>query len=209
MRHALLVSLSSLFVACGPAHLGGSIDGDGVGGARDAFYDTVGVDLGPLGEYELLIVLVTDFADGCEVFEEISNTLEPACDERCDDYLDIAETYHLRSDRFWSTTFSVNTSDGVDRTFDYDTDLGDGEFTTSFSGWDGAPLQDAAACEEACEDGDLLAPEVDDGDDGELELEEDGDLIRGRFDVSFGGDDGLSGSFAAHPCDMGDWVPFF
>lgn len=205
MQNLVFLSL----VGCGPAALHGAIDGEPVGGARDAFYDTVGVDLGPLGEYELLIVMLTDFADGCEVIEELSEAGGPGCDERCEDVVDVAEDHGLRGDRFWSTTFSVNTSDGVDREFDYDSDLSDGEFTASFSAWEGAPLQDPAICEDSCEDGELLVADTEDGEKGELELAQDGEILRGRFDVGFGGDDGARGSFAARPCDMAEWTDIF
>lgn len=205
MRHLVLLSL----VGCGPASLHGTIDGERVGGARDAFYDTVGVDLGPLGEYELLVVMLTDFADGCEVIEAFAEANEPSCEERCEEILGISEDFRLGGDRFWGTTFSVNTSDGIDGRFEHDGDLGEGEFTSSFSLWDGEPLRDADACEDACEDGELLVADVENGEDGELELEQDGDVIVGRFDVSYGGDEGMKGSFVAQPCDMGEWLELF
>lgn len=198
-------TLLCLVAACGPAHLGGTVDGEPVGGARDAFYDSLSVDLGPLS-YDAHVVVITNFADGCEVFEEFTETFEPNCEERCEAYLEIAETYHLRGESLWSATLYANTSDGVDAEFDLDPAVGDGEFSASFAIWDGEPLQDVDACEEACKDNELLESDVEDGEDGVLTLEEGDELLRGRFEVDFGGDDAVSGSFAARPCDMENWI---
>jgi hypothetical protein len=129
---------------------------------------------------------------------------EFGCDDVCEEYVALAEEHGL-SDDHWTTLLSVNTTDGRSDTFELDQDLQEGEFVASFNGYDTAPLHDPGQCEDTCEDGDLLVPEVDQGQDGELELEEDGDLLRGRFGLSFGGDDGLDGRFVAEPCDMADW----
>ena len=57
------------------------------------------------------------------------------------------------------------------------------------------------------EENDLLDPEVDDGEDGDLELfGEDDDHLKGRFEIDMGGDDALKGRFTAEHCDMSDWV---
>ncbi|MEQ1505663.1 MAG: hypothetical protein ABMB14_25745 [Myxococcota bacterium] len=193
--------------ACGPAHLGGQIDGEPVGGARDAFFDTLSVNLGPLGDYEATVVVVTDFPTACDVYDDLASTFELSCDALCDEYLDLAETYHLRQETYWSTIFTVNTSDEEVGTFDYDPAVGEGEFSTAFYRYDGTDLFDADACEDACEDGELLQAEDEQGEDGELEIDRaDSELIHGRFDVDFGGDDRLSGGFSARPCDTSDWL---
>src|SRR5690349_20691916 len=99
--------------ACGPNHLGGQIDGDGVGGARSAIYDTLKVEFGPI-KYEAMVVIVTDFADACEVYEDIAEAFQPTCDDLCEEYIEIADERNLHADRYWSTTFTINTSEGVD-----------------------------------------------------------------------------------------------
>ncbi len=208
MKH---LNLSFLLVtslaACGPASVGGSVDGERVGGARDAFYDTLRLDFGPFGELEYLVVMVTDFDEGCAVFEEFFDIVEFSCDDLCDEYVDVAEQYRLDA-RQWSLALVVNTSDGIDGAFDLDDELGDGEFTASFTSWDTAPLRDPTTCEEACEDGELLDSDVDQGEGGTLELAEDEDRIKGRFELELGGDDRLDGSFTATECDMADWLFF-
>jgi hypothetical protein len=205
---AALAALAA--TGCSPANVGGEIDGERIGGARDAIYDTLGVDFGPFGEYELLVVILTDFSDACETYDAFYDAAgdEWDCDDRCERYLEIADEHHL-GDAHWATVLSVNTSDGTTGEFDHDVELGEGEFSSEFNAYDTEPLHDAAACEAACEDGDLLAPDTDDSEDGTLELEERDEAIGGRFEVSFGGDDGLDGGFTARPCDMGDWLwPF-
>jgi hypothetical protein len=204
MKH---VTLPLLLAACGPASVGGRVDGERVGGARDAFYDRLSLDFGPFGELEYLVVMLTDFDEGCAVFEEFFDIVEFSCDDLCDDYVAVADEYRL-DDRQWSLAFVVNTSDGVDGAFDLDGRLGDGEFTASFSSWDTGPLRDPGTCEAACEDEDLLDSDVDTGEDGTLELEQDGDRLGGRFALDLGGEDRLEGSFTATECDMADWLFF-
>ena len=209
IRHTPFLCLPLLLLAaCGPASVSGRVDGEGVGGASDAFYDEIRIDFGPFGELEYLVVMVSDFAPGCDIFEDFFTTIEPTCDDLCDEYIGYAEEYHLGRDDYWSLAFVVNVSDGIDDVFDFDEDLGDSEFTASFSSWDTRPLHDPAECEDACEDRDLLEAEVDEGKDGELELADEGDRIRGRFDLQLGGDDALKGSFSAHACDMEEWIWF-
>jgi hypothetical protein len=200
-----LVGLGGL-AGCGPVRVGGQIDGEGIGGARDAIWDTLSVEFGPFS-YELTTIVLTDFPDACGTYGAFLEAArsEFGCDDVCEEYLGLAEERGLSHDAYWSTVLAVNTSEGQVGTFDLDAELGEGEFDVSFNDYDAVPLHDPGACEAACEAGELLVPEAEAGQDGELELEVDEDLLLGRFTVSFGGDDGLDGRFVAEPCDMGDW----
>jgi hypothetical protein len=202
------VSLLVVLAACSPASVRGQVDGEGVGGARDAIWDELSIDLGPLGEYSVTAVILTDFPEACAVFEGFyEDAFQLSCDDVCDEYLELAQTYDLDREAYWSLSLSINTSDGFEGTFDFDRELGDDEFVADYSAWDATPLQDAGVCEDTCEDGDLLDPDTDEGEDGTLELEgiDDEDVLRGQFETSFGGEDGLQGSFRATRCDMSEW----
>jgi hypothetical protein len=205
VRTSLGLSLA-LLAGCSPVRVGGQIDGEGIGGARDAIWDTLSVELGPLS-YEVTTIVVTDFPDACATYRAFFEAArsEFGCEDVCEEYVGVAEERGLTRDAYWATLLVVNTSDGRSGTFDLDADLQQGEFEATFNGYDGAPLQEPAACEDTCEDGELLVPDTEAGEDGELELEADGDLLRGQFTLSFGGDDGLDGRFVAEPCDMGEW----
>lgn len=197
-------------VGCGPVRVGGSIDGEGVGGAKDAIWDKLSLAFGPFA-YELTVVVVTDFPDACGTYGHFLEVGREAfgCDDVCESYVALADERGLHREAYWSTVLSINTSEGQTGTFDHDAGLQEGEFDAAFNDYDAAPLRDLGACEDACEDGDLLVPEVEGAKGGQLELEADGDLLVGRFEVSFGGEDGLDGRFVAEPCDMTEWVwPF-
>lgn len=196
----------AIAAGCGPARLSGQIDGDPVGGARDAYFDTIEISIPFLGSFDYQVIVLTDFPDGCETVSDVSDAYDFGCDEICDELVPVAEEHGLREDEYWTTTLVANVSDGVDGMFDYDQELNEAEFTASFSTWDTRAIHDQAACEEACLDGDLLAATGEDGEDGELELElsDDGEVLAGRFDVDFGGDDQLSGRFNATACDTRD-----
>lgn len=205
---SLAFALAATAVGCGPARVGGSIDGDHVGGARDAIYDRVSVDLGFLGDYEVTILILTDFPDACATYESFYDDAIDTCDNVCESYTVLAEELHLNQESYWSTVITVNTSDGTDGEFDYDADIGEGEFAAGFFAYDAVPLRDAGDCEDTCNDGELLVPDIDDGESGELELTEHDDQITGKFDVAFGGEDRVGGTFNASPCDMSDWGVF-
>ena len=194
--------------ACGPASVSGSVDGERVGGARDAFYDELVIDLGPLGEFTFVAVFVSDIPDACQVFEEVFETIEPVCDDRCDEYIDIADTFGLGHDEYWALAMVFSADGSIDGEYDYDADLSEDEFTAAISRYDTSVLQDAGTCEDACEDGELLLPDDEDGNSGVAELERDGDELKGSFDIDLGGDDRLKGSFRATECDITDWFFF-
>jgi hypothetical protein len=102
--------------------------------------------------------------------------------------------------------FTVNASDAVNADFTYDTDLQPGDFTLAFSSWNSAPFHDTTSCRSTCEDGNLFVSDDTEGSAGTLSLEEDGDVISGKFDVDLSDGGQVGGAFAAHPCDMGAWI---
>lgn len=210
MTRSLLVALTLCLGACSPASVRGQIDGDNVGGARSAFFDTVDFDFGVLGSIEYVVVAITDLPNGCDVLEDLYTTVEPTCDDVCDAYIDIVEDNKIKQDDYFILWMVANTEDGDEGEFDFDEELGDEEFTASYSAFDAAPLYDAGDCEDECEDGDLLDADIEDGKDGTLVIKKsDSDVVIGNFDVDFGGDDRLTGSFKAEECDMSDWIWFF
>lgn len=204
-----MILLATLF-ACAPVRVGGIVDGEPVRGASDAIFDTVDVDYGWFGSWRGTIVLLTEFPDACEVYEALYDVEPTSCDDLCEEYIEVVEAHGLRADHYWSTVIAINTASGEEGTFDLDQDLGDEEFALGLYDYDNVPLQGADACEEACKDEDLLVPDIEEGEDGELEIDRaDHDVVQGRFEVEFGGDDRLDGAFSARPCDMDDWTGLY
>lgn len=199
---------AALLAGCGPASVSGMVDGDRIGGAVDAIYDTIEVDLGALGEVNVMLLIVSDIPDSCQVFEEFYEDLNLSCEELCDNYVDTAEQYLGRKD-YWALNLSLVSNGSFEDVYDYEegSTLEDEEFQLAFYKYDAEPLYDDDSCEDACEDQDLLEPDQENGNSGELEIvEQDGDLVRGRFEVDMGGDEGLRGSFTATECDMVEWL---
>jgi len=203
--------LAALAAGCDNARLSGEVDGEGVHGARDAFYDTLDISIPFIGSYKQLTVMLTDFPDGCAVFDDMFAAVEPGdCDSTCDAVLKQADEHGLDGDEYWNNTFQVNVSDGVDGDFDYDTDLESGHFVSTFQERDTAPFHDHDACVDACKDGTLFATHDTNGSQGTMTLEQqDGDdVISGDFDLDLDDGGSLSGGFAATHCDMGSWSIF-
>lgn len=199
----------ALTTACGPASVSGVVDGDRIGGARDAIYDTLELDFGVFGEVNAMAIIVTDFPNSCEVFEAFFETIEPDCDDRCDEYRGIAEEF-LGGRDYWALSLVLISGGSYEDTYDYEPDqIGEDEFQLVFNKYDTEPLYEASTCEDACEDAELLVPDVENGNGGELEiLVEDGDIVKGRFDVDMGGEEDLRGSFTATECNMAEWLPW-
>lgn len=205
-RWAATIALAAL-MGCGPASVGGRVDGAPVGGARDAVWDEVEIDLGPLGEWSYTTVLVSDIPDSCTVLEELGEAFEFSCEERCEEYLEVVERYRLHKDSYYTLSLEIDTTDGFEGIFPHDDNVGEGEFKATFTRWDVAVLSDPEACEEACREGELFESDSELANSGELELGGiDRDELRGRFGLEFDGDDGLRGSFRAYSCDLtGSW----
>jgi hypothetical protein len=185
----------------------GQIDGERVQGPRSAFFDTLDLDFGVLGSIEMVIIVVTSLPDGCDVLDDIYSTFEPSCEDLCDEYIDIAEDYSLNADEYYMLWMTANTEDGDEGEFDFDNDLGDEEFSADYFSFDARPLHDTDDCEDACKDGDLLDAEIEQGKDGTLVINRaDSDVVTGRFNIEFGGNDELTGSFKATECDMSQWI---
>ncbi|MBX2802237.1 MAG: hypothetical protein KTR31_31435 [Myxococcales bacterium] len=184
----------------------GTVDGQPVSGARDALFDRLTLELPFLGRLEATVVMVTDFDASCEVLDGFLSPDLRTCDDLCEDYLQLADTYGFPDDEAWALTFVVNTSDS-DTAFALDSDLAAGDFTAAFRRWDATGLADAAACEAACEAGELLPSDGEDAQTGQLELTTSSDtLVEGSFDLGLGGADEISGRFEATPCDLTDWI---
>lgn len=194
---------------CGPARLSGEVDGHRVSGARDAVYDTYSLELGPF-DWDFVAITIASFPDACDLIDDISEAYEGSCEDRCEEIVAISEEHGLRDDEYWTFSMLVNVSDGDEGEFDYESDtsnIEDEEFAATFSRWDGRQLTDRSACEEACEDGELLDPDDEQGEDGTLEITRaEGEVFSGRFDVDLGGDEGARGGFDARPCNTEDWI---
>ena len=199
------IPLAALLMGCGPVSVSGVVDGERVGGARSAIFDNL-----ELFGTDTVLVLLTDIPDACKTYEEIFEALATdTCDDRCDNLKDVADE-RLGRKGYWSVVIGSFTTGSVEDTYDYEQAPGNDEFNLLYQSWDVQPLYDTNSCEEECEDGDLLDPDEETGNSGELEIVEydSKDFVKGRFEVDMGGDEELRGSFNAEHCDMVDWIPW-
>lgn len=195
-------------MGCDRASIGGSIDGERVGGARDAIWDELTLDLGVLGEWTSTVVMVSDLPESCELLEAMDDAFAFGCEERCDEYLEVFDAFDLRADSYFILTLYANTSESIEGEFTFDDQPEEGEFNGSFATWDTTALRDPDLCEEACKEGELLEANTEVIEDGALDLSslDKDDELRGRFELDFGGDDSLGGGFAARSCSLAeDW----
>lgn len=210
MHRARWIPLVLTLSACGPASVSGVVDGQRVGGARSAIFDALELDFGPIGEVNVLYVILTDVPNACDVYEDFFENIEPNCEDRCDDYTDIADEY-LGRPEYWQINLVAVTNGSFEDDFDYDEgQLDNDEFALSFLRYDAEPLYDNDDCEDECLDGDLLVPDEETGNGGDLEIVEydSKDFVKGRFEVDMGGDEDLRGSFNAEYCNMAEWIPW-
>jgi len=200
----LLVGLA----ACDDVSVEGTVDGEEVGGARDAIYDILDLEVPFVGDIEFTVVVLSDTEDFCEVTQAFADADEDAedCEELCTAYLQVVEDFDLDPESFWTLMLSVNTSDAAEGAFDFEELVAEeGEFTASFSRFDASDLSDQSLCESACEDIELLEAEVEVPESGTTELEAVSDEeLPGTFTLEFDGGDALEGSFEADRCDLSD-----
>lgn len=185
----------------------GSIDGDGVGWARHAWFDVYELDLGFLGEYYFTTVLLSDVPDACDGLEALTDALsEGDCEEVCEELAVVADTYTGFGDSWYALLGALEEDESdIVGTYEYDPGQVEGAFSASFTRFSLGISADPSECEDACEDGDdLLASDDEGGENGELVIEsyERGSRLTGEFEVGFGGDDYLNGAFDAQPCDL-------
>ena len=200
--------LGLLFLtACGPASVSGHVDDERVGSARDAFFDVVEFDAGIFGEVNFLVVVISDIPDACEVYQDVFADAFQTCEDRCDDYTQLAEDA-LGKDSYWSTTLVAHSDGDFVREYDYDADLGSDEFSLGFARLDATPMYDQDTCESSCEDGELLDADNETGNSGGLEIVEyvRDESVKGNFEVDMGSEEQLKGSFKAHKCDTSSWL---
>ena len=203
------VGLGALALAgCGDGiSVQGTVDGQEVMGARDAFYDSVeffGIDVTVVG--------IADFESSCEVFEGLLDNEETQCDERCEDYIALLEERPIPEDEAFSIILVANVGVGAVGSYDFANQaLNEDTFDGSYSVYDTSPLATLEACIETCEDDgafELLDTDTTDATGGSLEiLSETTESLKGEFSLQLDGD-ALEGTFDATPCEISDWVPF-
>lgn len=181
----------------------GKVDGEPVDQARSAVFDEVTYEVPFLGDVRFMLLYITSMDDACEVFHAIADNTPLGCDDTCDEYTELASEY-LGRDEYWNLTMAIHIEDETVREFYYDPELGDDEFRARIERWDVSLLYDRPACEDACEDGEsVFGAENDDGEGGNLAITAyDSERVEGEYLVDFGGEDSVSGRFAATWCDL-------
>jgi len=185
--------------------MGGKVDGDQVGPARDAIFDQSEIDV--FGYTRTVIYLViTGVPDACEVWDEFDDIEFDECDDYCED-LNAVATEYLHHNEYWNLSVYLFAEDEVEIEYDQGDWLGEDEFTANLDLMDVTLIRDVDECEEECEDGDdIIAGEGEDAEDGNVIVDkfDSKDEIKGTYEIEFDSDDEVvSGNFKATHCDLG------
>ncbi len=206
--HRLILALALPVLAAGCANtMNGSIDDESVGAARDAIYDELEVGFGGLS-VKIVYVAITGIPDACDALDALWSTGAGSCDDHCEEMGEVAADY-LGGDVYWSLDILMFPEDDVDVEYDHGEGMFQDDFYAEIFRDDVSLVYDQAACEEACEDGDSVVDSDSEGSkDGTIEITsyDEGELIKGNYDIEFGGDDVVKGKFTAEHCDIMDIV---
>ena len=200
MGHRLALVAMLGLLGCGGS-VKGTVDGRSVSGAQDALFDRY-----ELFGFDVALLWVTDAPDSCALFDEVFE-VGGDCEERCTELNDIAQTY-LSGDEQWTLATTLRIDGDAEGTYTYDNDLSVDTFNGEFFWWDVSLWQDPERCVDACQEWDeLTSSDTESIAGGELIVSAaDDETFEGSFDLSFPGEDELSGTFTASRCDMADWL---
>jgi hypothetical protein len=176
----------------------GTVEGEEVRGAQDAFYDTEVYQVGPF-RYRLFAVFVTSAYDACEGLDLLEE-VDGICAEQCADFNEIANE-HLTGDTLWTLALLFSTTTEVEQDYKYDVTGEDASFSAALYRVDIADLYEREPCMEACEEDDLMPSDSWTARGGSAAIRgwnEDGDL-RGRYEARFRDGD-VEGRFRADFC---------
>lgn len=206
-RIAILAILS--LTACGVS-VSGEVDGEPVGGAREAVFDEVEINLGPLGDFKTMAVMITDVKDSCRVYDTINDQTSVGCEARCADLSAVANEDLGADDYFQILLVLTADPDRVEGDFSFVGGVpGEDAFTGSFARFDVSALYDEQGCIDTCEAGNpIVESNPEDASGGALTVNgyESGEGIRGSFDLEFGAES-VDGSFNAKRCDnISSWI---
>ncbi len=201
MRPALLC-LPLTLAACANT-MNGEVDGRSVGSAHDAIFELETIDLGPLGSYNTLWLIITGASDACEGLDELWDA-DGDCEEYCEELEPIARD-HLPHSEVWTLSIWIAGTEEIEGLYSHGgwADL-DG-FGASIERWEVEALRDPAICEEMCEDGETIPSDSENSTDGSIEIQtyESKESLEGEYTIEFD-DDVVEGHFSANWCDIFD-----
>ena len=194
---------------CGPTRVTGNLGGDNIGGGRDAVIgDEISVELPIVGITRVAPVVITQFAGACDVLEVFTAALPTDCDDHCEDIDDAIRGASVDKEDAWAIVMLLNASEDLEERFDVALYPTADNVAARYVTWDTTPLEDPNRCEDECEEGDLLEPDVFPFIEGDVRvIDEDSDKIEGELDLSLDGGS-VEGRFLARECDEidGGWV---
>jgi hypothetical protein len=198
-----LALLATLLTGCG-ASISGEVDGQTVSGAREAIFDEISIDLGPLGDFRTFVVMVTDLKDSCRVYDDIIGNVTTSCADQCSEWGRIADE-DLGANAYYNVSLRLTADpDRVPGDYGHVAGLpGEDEFAADFTRYDVSALYDEAGCVETCEAGNpVIEQNPEDSSGGSLTIDDyvDGDQLKGSFELAFGAES-LTGSFKAERCN--------
>jgi hypothetical protein len=206
-RIAPLLALA-LASGCSPVSLSGNVIGTGVGNARTAVFDSVSYDVFGF-TFEGIVLLMSDIPDSCEVIDDFTNVRPNDCVDQCADLGSIGDEY-LGRDEYWWSVAVMNPYDDDTGVYAFDDSIDDaGDFTSSFSALDMADIYNTDACEEICRaDDEPIQSDDRDVTGGTVTIDtfENNAEMKGSVDLSFPGDETISGKFKAEHCDLEDFI---
>ncbi len=178
-----LVSLLAALAAC--TTMDGTMEGEDVRGAQDAFYDTELYQIGAF-RYRIFAVLVTSAYDGCEGLEALEEA-EGTCSILCGDLHELA-LEHLTGDTLWTLSLLFATTTEVEQDYEWNDATSEASFSASLTRTDTTALFDPEACEELCgEDRQLMPSEswTATGGSGTIKHWKEDEGLRGRYEATF------------------------
>ncbi len=203
MRPVLL----SLLLLTGCANtISGEVNGMPTPKLADAVYDANTVEIPFLGDFRVVVLMLTDMPEACTVLDQIAE-VGGSCADQCEDLVHIQQTW-LGDEDYWLTSMAVVVEDEMERTYTQDDDWGENEFQGTWLGLDLRNLDSLDDCLDECEDGDDPVPSDEEAIlDGTLVFEEyeQGIQLSGEFELFYEGQEHQEGRFNASACDLQDW----
>lgn len=178
--------------------MAGTMEGEEIAEAQDAFYDTMMYQMG-VHHYRLFAVFVTSASDGCEVLDRLER-MEGSCGAQCLEIVEIAED-HLSGRALWTLGLLLATTGEADQDYEWYDSIEEASFSASLDRTDLLDVYDRAACKAACLDEDLMPVETWIATGGSVKVRHwrEERHLRGRYEITF--EDGtVEGSFDAEYC---------
>ncbi len=198
----------ALAAGCSSTSVGGDVDGTRAGRAKSAVFDRVSYSAFGFS-VEATVLLLSDIPDACEMVNDVVDVRESDCVDACTDWVAIADD-HLGRDDYWWTVAILNPYDDDVGTYAINDDLdSEGDANAGFAALDFSELYDQDTCVDECNAGnDIVGFDDEQADAGSVVVDayENNAEMKGSFELSFPGDDTLTGQYKAEHCQLEDFI---